>query len=142
MEKEEKSLNVRRMVAAILLVATGAMRLIEAMDTPNFASAYRESLFIIAFWSIGIAIWYFVTLTKPTIKAAEITVKILFTLVMIFAVGAGINFGIDSLIIYGLGGYICYAIGCPWGSVGYKKHPYKGYEDLAKRQEKLKNEHK
>lgn len=140
--KQENTLNVRRLVGAILLALTGFARLLEAMDVPNIYYPYRDSLIIIGLWSGGIAIWYFVTLTKPTIKVAEMIVKVLFIIMVVVNALAGIDFNATTVWIYALGALACYAIGCPWGAVGYKKHPYKGYEDLANRREKIKNEHK
>lgn len=90
---------------------------------------YQQFLYFGAAWALGLAIWYLVTLKKPTSKKAELIVKIIFYIVIganaIFAFAEDMsNAGVYLVILI-----IVYSCACPWGKAGYKKHPYVGYSN-------------
>lgn len=125
----KNSLNVRRLVGAILLALGALSGFIEAQSYSSVAMfglvrEYQGFLYWFAACGIGIAIWYFVTLKSQPNKKAELIVKIIFYVV----VGANVIFAlmndVSNAAGFGIGLMIAYSIGCPWGKQGYKKHPY------------------
>lgn len=126
---KENTLNVRRLVGAILLALGAISGFVEAQSVSSLAMFgrirdYQGFLYWFAACGIGIAIWYFVTLKSQPNKKAELIVKIIFYVV----VGANVIFALMSDVSnaagFGIGLMIAYSIGCPWGKEGYKKHPY------------------
>ena len=125
----KNSLNVRRLVGAILLALGALSGFIEAQSYSSVAMfglvrEYQGFLYWFSAWGIGIAIWYFVTLKKPTNKKAELIVKISFYVVVGINVIFALMSNASNAAGFGIGVIIDYSIGCPWGKQGYKKHPY------------------
>lgn len=127
--KSENSLNVRRMVGAILLALGAIGGFSESQSVSGLAMfglvrQYQTFLYFFSAWALGLAIWYFVTLKKPTNRKAEKIVKIIFYIV----VGANVLFAFMSDManagVFGIVLIIIYTCAAPWGKLGYKKHPY------------------
>lgn len=126
---KENTLNVRRLVGAIILTIGALSGFIEAQSVSGLAMfgmvrAYQGFLYWFAAIGAGLAIWYYVTLKSAPNKKAEKIVKIIFFIV----VGLNVIFAFASDLAnaggFGIGLMIAYSIGCPWGKQGYKKHPY------------------
>lgn len=85
---------------------------------------FQQFLYFDGAWATGLAIWYFVTLKRPTNKRAELIVKIIFFIVIELNAIYSAMLDYSDAAIYGVVLMIFYAIGCPWGKLGYRKHPY------------------
>ncbi|WP_276804615.1 hypothetical protein [Lactobacillus hominis] len=125
----EKNLNVRRLVGAILLAIAGLLCFIESQNVSGLAMFgiirdYQTFLYFFGAWGVGLAIWYFVSLKKPTSKKAELIVKIIFYIAIIANCIFAAMDNVDNATLFGILLIIAYSIGCPWGKKGYKKHPY------------------
>ncbi len=130
--ERKNTLNVRRLVGAILLTlfAIGDLGYCFSLMEVAWVGIVRQfQLFLYFFgaWSIGLAIWYFVTLTKPTNKIAELIIKIIFFVVMISNAFYAAIINDTNATVLAIVLMICYAIGCPWGPKGYSNHPYSVY---------------
>lgn len=129
MNKSQNTLNVRRLVGAILLTIGALSCFFTAQQYSNLAMFgkvrfYQSFLYYFAVVAAGLAIWYFVTLKKPTNQKAELIIKILVILFIgLNAIYAAMN-DVPDASVMGVGLLISYFIGCPWGKQGYKKHPY------------------
>lgn len=126
---KENTLNVRRLVGAILLALGAISGFIEAQSVSSLAMFgrirdYQGFLYWFSAWGIGLAIWYFVTLKTAPNKKAERIVKIIFFIVVGLNILFALAVGISNAAGFGIGLMIAYSIGCPWGKKGYKKHPY------------------
>lgn len=131
---ENHTLNVRWLVGGILMAIGAVGGFTEAQSVSGAAMfgvirEYQQFLYFGAAWALGLAIWYLVTLKKPTSKKAELIVKIIFYIVIganaIFAFAEDMsNAGVYLVILI-----IVYSCACPWGKAGYKKHPYVGYSN-------------
>ncbi len=85
---------------------------------------YQHFLYFYAAWAVGLVIWYFVTIKSKPIKKAEIIVKIIFFFVIALNAIYAALLGDSNATFLAVLLMICYAVGCPWGKLGYKKHPY------------------
>lgn len=129
MSEEKGSLNVRRMVGAILLAIGGVSALIEINSVSGSAMFgivryYQEFMYFFMAWAIGLAIWYFVTLKNPTNRKAELIVKIIFYITVGLNSIMALTSNVSDAGIFGLVLIVVYSAACPWGKLGYKKHPY------------------
>lgn len=127
--KGEHSLNIRRMVGAILLAVGAIGGFSESQSVSGLAMfglvrQYQTFLYFFSAWALGLAIWYFVTLKKPTNKKAEKIVKIIFYIVVGINVIVAFISGMGNAGVFGLILIIVYTCAAPWGKLGYKKHPY------------------
>lgn len=128
MEGKNK-INVRRLVGASLLTIFALGTLIYAQALFEIAwvgiiRQYQHFLYFYAAWAVGLAIWYFVTIKSKPIKKAEIIVKIIFFFVIALNAIYAALLGDSNATFLAVLLMICYAAGCPWGKLGYKKHPY------------------
>lgn len=126
---KNNTLNIRRLVGAILLTLGAISGFIEAQSVSGLAMFgqtrdYQGFLYWFAAWGIGIAIWYFVTLKSQPNKKAELIVKIIFYVIVSANIIFAIMSDVSNVAGFGIGLMIAYSIGCPWGKKGYKKHPY------------------
>ena len=125
----KNTINVRRMVGGILLAA-GAFGTFTTAQSYSGAAMFgivrqfQSFLYFFAAWALGLAIWYLVTLKKAPVKKAELIVKIIFLILMMGNTVYAFSVDMSTAGIVGIMLIICYAIGCPWGKLGYKKHPY------------------
>lgn len=127
--KQNNTLNVRRLVGAILLAIfavgiIGYSQYLLGIAWVGRVRQFQQFLYFYGAWAIGLAIWYFVTLKKPANKKAELIVKIIFFIVIALNAIYGAMLDYSDAAVYGVGLIIFYAIGCPWGKLGYRKHPY------------------
>lgn len=126
---ENKKINVRRLVGAILLTLFTIVTLSYAEYLLQGAwigivRQFQQFLYFYSAWSIGLAIWYFVTLKKRPNKKAELIVKIIFFVVIGLNAVYGLMLNYSDATFLGVLLIICYSVGCPWGKIGYKNHPY------------------
>lgn len=127
--KQNNILNVRRLVGAILLAIfavgiIGYSQYLLGIAWVGRIRQFQQFLYFYGAWAIGLAIWYFVTLKKPANKKAELIVKIIFFIVIALNAIYGAMLDYTDATIYGIVLMILYVIGCPWGKMGYHKHPY------------------
>lgn len=130
--KQNNSLNVRRLVGAILLAlfAIGILGYSQSLLEVAWVGKVRQFqqfLYFYEAWAIGLAIWYFVTLKKATNKKAESIVKVIFFIVIGLNAFYAAMLDYTDATVYGIVLMIFYAIGCPWGKKGYHKHPYQNF---------------
>lgn len=132
MVQKKNSLIVRRLIGAILLALFAMFDLGYCLSLMQDAwvgivRQFQLFLYFYGAWSIGISIWYFVTLTKAPNKTAELIIKIIFSILVLSNViySAAINY--SNATALGIVLLICYAIGCPWGPAGYKNNPYPSF---------------
>lgn len=100
---------------------------------------YQHFLYFYSAWGIGLAIWYFVTLTGRPIKKAEIIVKIIFFVVIVLNAIYAAMLDESNATFLGILLMICYSVGCPWGKSGYKSHPYRDITVNASNENKTKS---
>lgn len=127
---KKSSLNVRRLVGAILLLifAIGTLGYSQAMlgiAWVGIVRQFQQFLYFYAAWGIGLAIWYFATVKSRPNRKAELIVKIIFYVVIGLNAIYGAMLDFSDATVLGIVLMIIYSIGCPWGKLGYKKHPYK-----------------
>ncbi len=127
--KQNNSLNVRRLVGAILLALfaigiLGYSQSLLGIAWVGKVRQFQQFLYFYGAWAIGLAIWYFVTLKKTPNKKAELIVKVIFFVVIGLNAFYAAMLDYSDATIYGVVLMIIYAIGCPWGKAGYSKHPY------------------
>ena len=125
--KPNNTLNVRRLVGAILLAIfavgiIGYSQVLLGIAWVGRVRQFQQFLYFYGAWAIGLAIWYFVTLKKPANKKAELIVKIIFFIVIALNSIYGAMLDYSDATIYGIILMIIYAAGCPWGKLGYRKH--------------------
>lgn len=87
---------------------------------------FQHFLYFYAAWAVGLTIWYLVTLKKAPVKKAEMIVKIIFFVVIGLNTIYGVMLDYSDATFLGVLLMIFYAIACPWGKAGYRKHPYGG----------------
>lgn len=143
--EQNNTLNVRRLVGAIFLTLfavgiLGYSQYLQGIAWVGMVRQFQQFLYFDGAWAVGLAIWYFVTLKKTPNKKAELIVKIIFFVVIISNAIYGALLDYTDALFYGAFLIICYAIGCPWGKKGYRKHPYaeamsKQNEDKQKKTE-------
>lgn len=127
--KQNNSLNVRRLVGAILLALfaigiLGYSQSLLGIAWVGKVRQFQQFLYFYGAWAIGLAIWYFVTLKKTPNKKAELIVKVIFFVVIGLNAFYAAMLDYSDATIYGVVLMIIYAIGCTWGKAGYSKHPY------------------
>lgn len=129
MAENKDALNVRRLVGAILLTifaigTLGYSQSLMGIAWLGVIRQYQQFLYFYSAWSIGLAIWYFVTLKKQPNKKAELIVKIIFFVVIALNAIYAAMLDYSNATCLGVVLMICYSIGCPWGKKGYKHNPY------------------
>ncbi len=129
--EENNKINVRRLMGAILLAffAVGTLGYVQYLASVAWIGIVRQFqhfLYFYAAWAIGLAIWYLVTLKKAPVKKAEMIVKIVFFVVIGLNAIYGAMLNYSDATFLGVLLMIFYAIACPWGKAGYRKHPYGG----------------
>lgn len=127
--ESNNTLNVRRLVGAILLTIfavaiLGYSQMLLGIAWVGRVRQFQQFLYFYGAWAIGLAIWYYATLKKPANKKAELIVKIIFFVVISLNAIYGAMLDYSDALIYGVILMIFYSIGCPWGKIGYRKHPY------------------
>lgn len=127
--EQNNTLNVRRLVGAILLAIfavgiIGYSQYLLGIAWVGRVRQFQQFLYFDGAWATGLAIWYFVTLKRPANKKAELIVKIIFFIVIGLNAIYGAILDYSDAAVYGVALMIFYAIGCPWGKLGYRKHPY------------------
>ena len=127
---QNNKVNVRRLVGAILLTifAIGTMAYSQSLFRIAWVGIIRQFqqfLYFYSAWSIGLAIWYFVTIKSQPVKKAELIVKIIFYIVVGLNAVYAAMLDFSNATALGVTLMIIYSIACPWGKFGYKTHPYK-----------------
>lgn len=133
----KKKTNIRRMVGAILLLVFAFFMFCDVQSMKNVewvgvVRQFEQFLYFYAAWAVGIAIWYLVTLKQTPNKRAEKIVKIIFFVVIILNIIYSSMLNFSDAGIFGLILIVIYSIACPWGRMGYKKHPYKEVNEEEK----------
>lgn len=131
---EKNTLNVRRLVGAILLIifAIGTLAYTQSLLSIAWVGIirqYQQFLYFYVAWSIGLSIWYLVTLKKSPNKKAELIVKVIFYIVITLNSIYALMLDFSNATILGIALMIIYSIACPWGKKGYKNHPYHGISE-------------
>lgn len=142
MTKEKNTINSRRLVGAILLTMFALGTLVYTQSLQGVAwvgiiRQYQQFLYFYIGWSVGLAIWYLVTLTKNPNRRAELIVKIIFLVVIIGNVLYAAMLDFSNASFLGVVLLICYAIGCPWGKIGYRSCPYSDITDASAQQQSI-----
>ena len=132
MAEKNNKLIVRRLVGAILLTIFALAIFIHSQSMVGLAwfgmiRQFQHFLYFDVLWALGIAIWYYITLTKAPNRTAEMIVKISFFVTVAFNGLYCLDLDFSDAGFFAVILMILYAVACPWGKLGYKNQPYSDF---------------